>query len=479
MDRIPSLAAVRAEITRRRCRTLSGFIREAWHVVEPANPYVHGWHVDAICAHLEAITRGDISRLLINVPPGTMKSLLTGVLWPAWEWGPCGLASKRYLTTSYSDDLVKRDARRMRDLVRSDWYQAHWPIQLVRAGETSFANTSTGWREGVAFGSLTGGRADVVVIDDPHSTEMAESEAERVRTTRIFTESVPSRLVSPEKSAIVVIMQRLHQADVSGVIMDRGFGYDHLMLPMEFDPARRGHTSIGFTDPRTEDGDLLFPERFPRNVVDRDKKIMGSFAVAGQFQQSPTVREGGLFKRHWFEIVDAIPSAPRKFVRAWDLAATRKTAGNNPDWTVGLLVSRGASGIFYVENEIRFQGSPGEVSVALSNSATGDPKGTVIRIPQDPGQAGKMQAETFIRMLAGRVVTINPVTGDKTVRAQPAAVQAEAGNIKLARGPWNEAFIEEVCGFPGLTHDDRVDALSDAVNELSLGRPAYSLSNLD
>ncbi len=262
-----------AERIRARCQSLAAFVREAWHVLEPGSEYIHGWHIDAICAHLEAITDGRITRLLINVPPGTMKSLIVSVFWPAWEWGPRGLAWMRYLTTSYSESYVKRDSRRMRDLVQSDWYRSLWPeVSLVRSGEASFANSATGFREGVPFQSLTGGRGHRVLIDDPHSTETAESPAERQRTTRIFRESVPSRLVDPKTSAIVVIMQRLHEEDVSGQCIKLGLGYEHLMLPMEFEPERRCRTSIGFEDPRTYENELLFPERFPREVVDRDKR---------------------------------------------------------------------------------------------------------------------------------------------------------------------------------------------------------------
>ncbi len=187
-----------AERIRARCKTLAGFVREAWHVLEPTQPYIHGWHIDAICAHLEAITNGTFlamglsNRLLINVPPGTMKSLLASVFWPAWEWGPMQMPGMRYLSTSYSETYVKRDSRRMRDLIKSEWYQSLWPeVKLSREGEASFANDKTGFREGVPFTSMTGGRGDRVIIDDPHSTETAESPAERQRTTRIFRDLSP------------------------------------------------------------------------------------------------------------------------------------------------------------------------------------------------------------------------------------------------------------------------------------------------
>lgn len=491
---MPSLAEIRAERQRRkaeaerhrvaqdaerireRCQTLSGFIREAWHVVEPNSTYVHGWHLDAIAEHLEAITDGRINRLLINVPPGTMKSLLTSVLWPAWEWGPKGRPSLRYLTTSYAEKYVKRDSRRMRDLVQSEWYRALWPeVELVRAGEASFANTKTGNREGVPFASLTGGRGDRVIIDDPHSTESSESDADRATTTRIFRESVPTRLNDPKTSAIIVIMQRLHEDDVSGQIMKLGLGYEHLMLPMEFEPDRACSTSIGFRDPRTVDGELLFPERFPREVVERDKVPMGTYAVAGQFQQRPAPRSGGMFQRGDFEVVDTVPAGAKR-CRAWDFAASVPKPGRQPDWTVGLRMAH-VGGIFYVEDVRRDRWSPGDVETNLKNTATQDGIAVRIRMPQDPGAAGKADAATKVKLLAGYDVKALPVTGDKATRAKPASAQAEAGNVKLVRGPWNEAFLDEVCSFPNAQFDDQVDAFADALNELALGS-TYTLAGI-
>ncbi|MFT4184429.1 MAG: phage terminase large subunit [Rhizobium sp.] len=465
-----------AEKIRQRCQSLAGFVREAWHVVEPAVDYVHGWHIDAICRHLEAVTSGDITRLLINVPPGTMKSLLCGVFWPAWEWGPKGRPELRYLGSSYSEHYAKRDNRRMRDLVASEWYRTLWGdrVKLTRAGEMAFSNTRMGFRQGVPFSRLTGGRGDRVIIDDPHSVDGAESEAERASTVRTFRESVPTRLNDPQHSAIVVVMQRLHEADVSGTILSLGLGYDHLMLPMEFEPERRCRTSIGFADPRTEEGELLFPERFPRGVVERDKLPLGSYAVAGQFQQRPSPRSGGLFQRGDFEIVDAVPAAAKR-CRAWDFAASKARPGRQPDWTVGLRMAE-FGGIFYVEQIARGRWSPAEVERNLKNMATQDGPTVTIRMPQDPGAAGKADAETKIKLLAGFPVKVLPVTGDKATRAKPASAQAEAGNIRLLRGDWNEAFLDEICAFPNAQFDDQVDAFADALNELALGS-SFSFKN--
>ncbi len=468
--------AADAERIRANCQSLVGFVREAWHVVEPSVDYVHGWHIDAICLHLEAVTSGEITRLLINVPPGTMKSLLCGVFWPAWEWGPKAKPQMRYLGASYSEHYAKRDSRRMRDLVASEWYQALWgdQVKLTRTGEMAFANARTGSRQGVPFSRLTGGRGDRVIIDDPHSVDGAESEVERLSTVRTFRESVPTRLNDPQRSAIVVVMQRLHEADVSGTILALGLGYEHLMLPMEFEPERRCRTSIGFVDPRTEEGELLFPERFPRAVVERDKVPLGSYAVAGQFQQRPAPRSGGLFQRGDFEIVEAVPAGAKR-CRAWDFAASKARPGRKPDWTAGLRMAL-VDGVFYVETIARGRWSPAEVERNLKNAASQDGPTVTIRMPQDPGAAGKADAETKIKLLAGFPVKAISPTGDKATRAKPASAQAEAGNVKLLRGDWNETFLDEVCAFPNAQFDDQVDAFADALNELALSS-SFSFSN--
>lgn len=314
-------------------------------MLEPNAALVWNWHLDAICEHLEAVTAGRINRLLINVPPGSSKSMAVSVMWQAWEWTQPHLRSLRYLATSFNDGPVKRDTRKCRDLILSDWYRFLWPeVTLTRTGEMSFANASTGTREGVPFGSLTSQRGDRLVVDDPHSTETAESPTERANTTRRFREGAVNRLNDQQRSAIVVVMQRLHEDDISGVIIKQRMGYVHLCLPMEFEPERRCTTEIGFSDPRTQDGDLLDPVRFPRSAVDDLKRDMGSHAFAGQYQQRPTAREGGLFKRAWFEgktIRQAPPGVV--WVRHWDLAATKKVTAAR---TAGVKIGRAPDGSF-------------------------------------------------------------------------------------------------------------------------------------
>ena len=288
--------------------SLGEFIRQAWEVIEPANPYVHGWHIDAIAMHLDAIEYGDINRLLVNIPPGHMKSLLVAVLWPAYLWGPRNQPHLRFLCVSHSQNLAIRDSTKMRRLITSDWYQENWgdrfSLTSDQNAKTKFENDHLGFREAVAAGSITGSRGDIVIIDDPHSVEGASSDQMRASTIEWFLEAVPTRLNNPAKSSIVIIMQRLHEGDVSGVCLEKNLGYCHLMLPAEFDPQRKCTTEVGFEDPREISGEVLFPERFPREVLERDKQVMGPYAYAGQMQQSPSPRGGGIIKREWWQLWD-------------------------------------------------------------------------------------------------------------------------------------------------------------------------------
>lgn len=469
-----------AEIKRSRevCKSLSGFIREAWHIVEPHNAYIHNWHIDAVAKHLEAITFGTFlemglpNHVIFNQPPGTMKSLEVSVFWQAYEWGPCNMPGLRYLSTSYSDKYVTRDCRKTRDLILSDWYQKRWPhVRLVRVGETSFENTERGTREGVPFGSLTGGRGDRLCIDDPHSTETAESDTERETTTRILRESVPSRVNDLRTSAIIIMMQRLHGQDVTGVALELDQGYIHLRLPMEFESEPDEDGTGGpcitpiFTDPRTEEGELLFPAKFPPAEIERLKKSLGTYGTAGQLQQRPTQRGGGLFKKEWFRVVDVLPARPIRWVRGWDLAGTAK---KKSPYTCGLRLGifLDEVGGFIIADVVRGQLSPQKAEELIVNTATQDGPTVTIDIPQDPGQAGKSQVRYLVKALIGFTIRWSPETGSKEDRARPASSQAEAGNMLMLRGAWNAEFLDEVSSFPKGQFKDQVDALSRAFSRL-------------
>lgn len=472
MKRLTLTQADRIALERELCRrSLADFAKLAWNVLEPSTPIKWGWALDAICAHLEAVTDGRINRLLMNVPPGTMKSLLTGVIWPAWEWGPRGKPGMRFLGTAHKQDLAIRDAMKCRRLITSAWYQARWPIGLVadQNAKTKFENEATGFREAMAFTSMTGSRGDRVILDDPLSADDANSEAALKAVELTFTEALPSR-VNNDQSAIVVIMQRLHERDTSGIILDRKLPYVHLCLPMRFEADRRCVTPI-FTDPRQTDGELLFPERFPETQVADLERTMGSYASAGQLQQRPSPRGGGMFRREWFPVVATVP-AGCKWVRGWDLAAT---ADASAAWTAGVLIGKAGDGRFYIKDARRIQGSANDVERLLVNTASQDGLDVRGSIPQDPGQAGKAQSQYLIKQLAGYAYTATPESGDKETRAMPLAAQAEAGNVSIVRGEWNEAFLAELETFPMGKWKDQVDAATRAFSELTGPRNAVAV----
>ncbi len=453
------------ELERELCfRSLSEFIKMAWHVLEPATPYVHGWHIDAMSEHLEAVTLGQINRLLFNVPPGTMKSMLTNVFWPAWEWGPRNEAHYRYISASHEESLATRDNVKMRRLVESEWYQERWPIEMTsdQNAKTYFENARTGFRQSCPVKSMTGKRGHRVIWDDPHSVESAISDAHRLTALRVFQETLPTRLNSPKDSAIVIDMQRLHEQDVSGYILSEELEYTHVMLPMEFEPERKCYTSIGFEDPRTEEGELLFPERFPREVVDRDKKVMGAYATAGQFQQRPAPRGGGFFEWENLEIVQAVPKM-KKVVRYWDKAGT----DDGGAYTAGVKMGLGVDGLFYVLDVVRGQWAAPKRERTMKQVANTDGKLVKIWIEQEPGSGGKESAESTIQNLAGFVIKAERATGDKAVRAEPYSIQVEAGNVKLLSGDWNQQFIDEHKTFPTGTYKDQIDASSGGFNKIA------------
>lgn len=444
--------------------SLADFVWCAWDVLEPGQPYIHGWHVDAICEHLEAITNGDLNRLLINIPPGTMKSTLVSVFWPAWEWGPKGLPHTRIIGAAHEQGLAVRDTRKMRNLINSEWYQRLWPIALTsdQNQKTFYENERTGFRQACAVAAMTGRRGDRVIWDDPHSVEAALSDAHRETALRVFQETLPTRLNNPDKSAIVIVMQRLHEADVSGLILENDYGYEHLCLPMEFEADRRCSTSIGFTDPRKEEGELLFPERFSRETVDRDKKVMGAMAVAGQFQQRPAPRGGGFFEWQKLQIAETLPKMQR-VVRFWDKAGT----DGGGAYTAGVKMGLGQDGLFYVMDVVRGQWSAPQRERTIR--ATAELDGIVVKqwIEQEPGSGGKESAEATVRNLAGYSVEAERPTGDKAVRAEPFAVQVEAGNVRMVRAEWNQAYIDEMKTFPVGKYKDQMDASGGAFNKLA------------
>src|ERR1700682_1533436 len=241
-------------------RRLREFVVQAWPVLEPTTHFVPGWHLDAICEHLEAITLGQIRNLLITVPPRHMKSLAVSVFWPCWEW--LRWPERRWLYASYAETLSIRDSLQCRRLIQSPWYRRGWADRFVLTGDQNekrrFENNRSGYRIASSVGgSNTGEGGDRVIVDDPHNVNDAESDPVR-QTALTWCDTVMStRLNAPKTGAKVIIMQRVHEQDLGGHVLEQG-GYEHLCLPAEYEGSRR-KTVIGWSDPREQIGELLWP----------------------------------------------------------------------------------------------------------------------------------------------------------------------------------------------------------------------------
>jgi predicted phage terminase large subunit-like protein len=482
-------------------RSLIDFIAAFWRFVEPKG-FQGGWHVEAICDHLEAAANWQIKRgLLINIPPRHMKSLAANVFFPAWVWAQnpnpeneAGYSFQvrrnswrgpgvKFMHLSYDGQLATRDGVKCRQIITSPLYQRLWEdrfrMRYDQNQKTRFENLSGGHRVSTSEGGvITGEGGDIIVFDDPHNVRAigGASDVAREATLRFWDESMPSRLNDQDHGLFIVIMQRVHERDLSGHILSTDLGWTHLCLPAVYEskhpfPIRtsviRKSTRQVWTDPRQE-GEALWPERFSREALQRVAKdeLLSSHMAAGQLQQRPTAREGGLFKRDWFANPVKYEPENLDLVRAWDFASSIEQS-NDPDYTVGVKMGRDPNtGLIYIIDVIRQRLSPAQREIKVKTTALLDGEETRIRIPQDPGGAGKFEAHHFASILQGYSVSIEPEQGTKERRADPFAAQCEHGLVKLVEGAWNRAFIDELCAFPNAAHDDQVDAASAAFRAL-------------
>jgi phage terminase large subunit-like protein len=291
--------------------SLRAYMNAVWRLIEPKRDFVPGWHIDAILEHLEAAFRGQINELVINIPPRCIKSTLTCVIGPTWVWS--WAPEYRLLTTSYGLNLALRDASRSRKLLNSPWYQETFPSTRLEPSQRAkgrYETTAGGWRvAGSTAGIGTGEGGQAILVDDPLKAGDADSEVKRQEVIDWWSETLPTRLDDPKHGTKIVIMQRLHDMDLTGFILaEKSPETVHLMLPMRFDPARCCKTRW-FIDPRTTKGELLWPERFAEKDVDRLERRMSPRAVSAQLDQLPTVAGGAIFKRDWWQVWTT-PKAP-------------------------------------------------------------------------------------------------------------------------------------------------------------------------
>lgn len=472
------------------------FVEEAWPIVEPGATFIPGMHIDAICEHLQAVSERKIRKLLINVQPRSGKSTIVSVLFPAWLWTHS--PEERILSASYAETLSMRDAVSARRVLDSEWYKERWPHVVMMEDQNTkkvYENTLLGRRQVTSVGGATTGLGgSIKIVDDPHNVQEAESALIREAAVAWFREAWSTRSNPGGKGACsIVIMQRVHEQDVSGYCLQEG-GWDHLCLPTEYEGEQRKPTSIGWQDTRTKHGELMWPELHGtedgRAALEDLKKSLGSYGVAGQLQQRPVPRGGGTFKmewcRFWFDPELGYPEpirvpnkdgepvelpqkplprlAPDTYLHSWDMAYKAKEKN---DFVVGQVWARGYSDPAnrYLIHQDR--GHYDFVATKAHVQAMYDewPSAQVLVEARANGQAVLTELANTVTGL----IAIDPSYGDKVSRAASVAPTFEAGNVWLphpAQHPWVQDFLDELAMFPKGKNDDQVDAATQALNRM-------------
>ncbi|MEQ1871905.1 MAG: phage terminase large subunit [Vicinamibacterales bacterium] len=458
------LAALVDEIQLRRARvSLRAFVELMWPVLEPATPFVPGPHIDLVCAYLEAVTAGETRRLVINLPPRHMKSLLVSVLWPCWEWYQ--RPAERYVFASYAEGLALHHSVLRRRLIRSRVYQRFAPgVQLTRDQDQKgeFHNTRGGAMVATSTGgSITGKGGGRIIIDDPHNPTQAESDTQREQAIDFFRHTLSTRLDDPAHGAIVLVMQRLHMRDLTAVCVELGF--EHVVLPA-MAPAR---TTITF--PRSArvleraPDEPLWPARQSADELSRQRALMGSYAFSGQYQQQPVPREGAFFHPEWWRFYDEVPRRFDEVIQSWDTAFK---GGDTSDYVVGLVAGRlGAQTYLLDRFKAKASFSETQAAIRLMRDRYPDTRRVLIE--------DTANGPAIINSLKGEVrglIAVKP-EGGKRSRAAAAQPIVEAGQVLLpqTRWPdgqrrldrtWVEDFLDAVNAFPAGAHDDDTDALT-------------------
>lgn len=501
----PTLAQVKAERARRQAdrarASLSEFIRQGWHVLEPTTPLEWNWHHDALCEHLQALLSDWMAKqrdpafvqrfqnFLANVPPGSMKSRIVSVYMPAWMW--LHWPSWRALFLSSNPRVALRDSVFCRDVLRSRWYRdtfrPAWDFAEDQDAKGLYRNTEGGFRQAQGFtAKVTGDRFDAIIWDDPHDADDVHSEAQRTAVVERWDSAVANRLNDLRSSVRIGIMQRLHESDLSGHVLAQG-GWEHLCLPMEFEARRacecatceRGETSIGWRDPRTVDGEVMHPQRFTLDVLAAEK-ARGSYYFAGQFQQRPAPTTSALFPRRWWRFwrepgTDPSPrprgcdtEAPAVFlpasfdavIQSWD--CTFKDSDGSDYVCGGVWGAKGADRflLYRVWARLDFTSTVREVR-RVSELFPGAGAKLIEDKANGPAVIATLKSE-----IAG-VIPVEP-NGSKTARAMAIQPQVEAGNVYLPEAAdWLDVYVGEFESFPRAAHDDQVDMTSQALLRLA------------
>jgi predicted phage terminase large subunit-like protein len=438
---------------------LRAFVHKVFATLTPGQTYVRTWHVDAIARQLERIRRGEVRRLIINMPPRSLKSIAASVAFPAYVLGHD--PSRRIICVSYSGDLAKKHSNDFRAVLESFWYRSAFPntrIGLYKNTETEIELTARGFRLATSVGgTLTGRGGDIIVIDDPLKPDDAMSETKRSAANQWFTNTLLSRLDDKRTGAIVVVMQRVHIDDLTGFLLDQSDEWEVLSLPAvaycdEVIPisANRAY--------HRKAGEALSPEREPLHVLDGLKLQIGSNAFSAQYQQSPAPPGGAMVKRHWVQRYSELPPASERLftLQSWDTASK---GGPDNDWSVCTtwIVTRKKR--WYLVDVWRQRVDYPALKANVRSLAKRF--GAQRVLVEDTGAGTSLVQE--LRGLVSGIIEVKP-EGDKASRMAVASAKFEAGQVWLPeRAPWLPDLEAELFAFPGSRHDDQCDSISQSL----------------
>jgi predicted phage terminase large subunit-like protein len=407
------------------------------------------------------VDNSEILRLIINIPPRHMKSIQTTVCHPAWSW--IKKPEKRFIKVSYSDSLSRKHNVLCRDIITSPWYQGNWSDKFTLKDDVNRQNEFKNNHHGMMYstsvgGSITGEGGDVIIVDDPQSPLMANSATEREASIAFFKNTLQTRLNDPKKGAIIIIMQRLHENDLTGYVLEESLGYHHLCLPAEAPKRTIVHFPISGREIIREEGDLLNPSRFDKDALEGLKKSMGSAQYAGQFQQTPAPAEGIIFKREW--LGNFFKNAPHQnmLIQTWDMPFTKSEGSAK---CAGLIMGRSGSDIYIhdlVNDKMTFT-----ESAAAVRTLTG--KWPKARAKVIENKANGPAIVDYLKKEIPGMVEFNP-KGSKEERAISVTPYFEAGNIWFpdpATHPWVHDLINDLLIFPKGTYKDTVDAMVQGI----------------
>lgn len=485
-------------------RNFYEFLKFMWPAVS-AETLQPNWHMKLLCDELQKVAekvaaqkevsgkdKQRIIDLIINVPPGTSKTTITMIMFPAWCW--TRWYWMEFIALSYAATLSLESAEACRDLIRSERFQAVYPdisikkdkdqksnYQVLKTLEKKPGYPARTRQGGSRFstsigGSLTGFHGHIILVDDPINPEQAVSPVQLETANRWMDSTLPTRKIHKGSSPMIMIMQRLHESDPTGHHLEKKKEHvHHICLPGEIrnykDKVNPPELIEHYTD------ELLDPERMGWDALEELESDLGQYGYAGQVGQSPTPPSGGMFKVDKLKVMDKYPedSEIEMIVRYWDKAGTEaktKSKSKGPAWTVGAKMAKLKNGKYVILNIVRGRWSSELRETHIKETTIMDGRKVEVGIEQEPGSGGKESAEATVKNLAGYKVTVDRPTGDKIYRADPFSVQVNYGNVYMLQGDWNTDYINELKYFPYSSYMDQVDASSGAFNLLNSKKKA-------